>query len=118
MKLITGAIALIAVLFAGTTGAAGKRTVRMQIDLPNGGSPQLKVYEGETATIRMNGGGTYGFVPSFAEGAESVVEIAIFDLAATPDKQLGTVEVAVGGTPVKWETSPVFSLRVLDVKAQ
>jgi hypothetical protein len=66
----------------------------------------------------MNGGGTHGFVPTFAQGAESVVKIAIFDLATTPDKQLVTVEVTVGGDPVKSETSAVFSLRVLDVKPQ
>ena len=119
MKLIKGAILLVAmVVLAATVGAAGQRTVRMQIDLPNGGTPQLMVYEGEAATIQMNGDGNYGFVPNFAQGSESVVRVAVFDLATTPHNRLGTVEVTVGGDPVKSDTSPAFSIRVLDVKTQ
>lgn len=119
MKLINGAVLLVAlVALSATVGVAGKRTIRMQIDLPNGGAPQLKVYEGEAATVQMKEGGTYGFVPSFAQGSESVVQVAVFDLATTPHQQLGTVEVTVGGDPVKSDTSPAFSVRVLDVKSQ
>ena len=62
----------------------------------------------------MNGDGKYGFVPSFAQGSESVVQVAVFDLATTPHRPLGSVEVTVGGDPVKSETSPAFSIRVLD----
>jgi hypothetical protein len=116
MKLIKGAILLAAIaVLAATVGAAGKRSVRMQIDLPNGGTPQIRVYEGEAATIQMNGDGKYGFVPSFAQGSESVVQVVVFDLATTPHKPLGSVEVTVGGEPVESETSPAFSIRVLDV---
>jgi len=119
MKDIKGAILLVAmVVLVATVGAVGKRTVLMQIDLPNGGTPQLRVYEGEAATVQMKGDGNYGFVPTVRQGSESVVQVAVFDFATTPHKQLGTVEVTVGGDPVKSETSPVFSIRVLDVKPQ
>jgi hypothetical protein len=119
MKLINGMMVLVAmVVLAATVGAAAKRIVRMQIGVPGGAAPQITVYEGEPATVQMKGDRKYGFVPSLAQGSETVVEIAVFDLSATPNKQLGTMEVTVGGDAVKSDTSPAFSVRVLDVKPQ
>jgi hypothetical protein len=116
MKRVMVLVAMVAL--AATVGAAAKRSVRMQIGMPGGGVPQITVYEGETATVQMKGDTKYGFVPTLAPGSDTVVEIAVFDLSATPNKQLGTVEVTVGGDAVKSETSPVFSVRVLDIKPQ
>ena len=119
MKRFKRAILLVVMVVSATTvGIAGKRTIRLQVDLPNGGTPQIKVYEGEAATIQVNGDRAYGFVPSVAQGSESIVRVAVFDLAQTPHRQLGTVEVTVGADPVKSDTSPAFSIRVLDVKTQ
>ena len=116
----TSGILLALVLMVGMTLAAttGGRTVVMQIELPDGSTPQLKVLEGNVATIGLKDGSKYGFVPSLALDNDSVVRVGVYSLTTTPHQQLSTVEVSVGGTSVKSDTSPAFSIRVLEVQAQ
>jgi hypothetical protein len=114
----TGILLALILMVGMTLGATtGKRTVVMQIDLPNGSTPQLKVLEGDVATIGLKDGGKYGFVPSLAQDNESVVRVGVYDLTTTPHQQLSTVEVSVGGNSVKSDTTPAFSIRVLEVQA-
>jgi hypothetical protein len=103
---------------AAVVGAVGKRTVLMQIDLPNGATPQVKVVEGEAASIELKGGGKFGFVPSFGPDNESIVSVTVFDLKTTPHRQLTAVDVPVGGDSVRTDTTPAFAIRVVEVRAQ
>lgn len=108
---------VVAVCMAATLSAlTSKRTVVLGFDLPNGARPEMKVIEGETATITLNAS-KVGLVPTVTEDA-NVVRVELFDLLSTPHKQIGAMEVAVGGEPVQSETKPKFGLRVVRVTSE
>jgi len=96
--------------------AAGKRLVVMQIELPDGAAPQLKVYEGQPASIELRDGQKFGFVPTPDASTNSTVVVSIFDLKTTPHRQLGEVEVNVGGGSVRSDTTPGFGIRVVEIQ--
>ncbi len=99
-----------ATAFAGTA----KRTIVLEVQLPTGGSPQLKGIEGEMATATLPDGRKFGFVPAVSQDAETVV-VKVFDLLSTPHRQMGSTEVTVGGDSVQSETDPKFGFRVVRV---
>jgi hypothetical protein len=88
----------------------------MQVTLPNGAAPVLKVLEGDPATVELKEG-KFGFVPAFRAGDESTVLVDVFDLQANPHRRLGQVDVPVGGNVVPSETTPLFRIRVSQVVA-
>jgi hypothetical protein len=102
----------------------------MQLKLPNGATPQLTVQEGNPATMEVKDprqisdsshtfrtGDKFGFVPTFRTDDDSRVVVSIFDMKAEPNRQLGQVEVAVGGDAVQSETTPPFTISVPKVIA-
>ena len=95
--------------------AQEKRSVVLEIGLPNGAAPQLRIADGETGTVSLPSIGTYGFVPTLRDGA---VTVDLFDLNQTPSKQMARMEVVIGGESVRSDTDPQFSVRVLRVVAQ
>ena len=58
--------------------------------------------------------GSYGFVPTL-NGGRATVTVALWDLNRTPNKEMASVEVPVGGTAVRSETDPQFTVRVVRV---
>lgn len=117
MKRISPWIPLLLAVMVVTGGAAaGKRTVEVQITLPNGAAPVFKVLEGDPATVEL-ADGKFGFVPTFRSGDDLTVVVSVFDLRANPHRQLGQVEVAVGADAVQSDTTPRFSVRVSRVIA-
>ncbi len=118
MKQIYKAVMLALVLMlVGTLDAQGKRAILFWVELPNGARPQFKVIEGQAASAAIKDG-KYGFVPTIESGNEAVVHMGVYDLSLTPHKQLGTVDVTVGGDAVRSDTAPAFTFRVLDVRTQ
>jgi hypothetical protein len=110
---------IVVVLMAVTALAvAAKRTIGLELTLPTGGTPQLKVLEGESASVEFKDGRKFGFVPTFQENNDAVVVVRVFDLKSTPHQQLGTVEVSVGGDTVQSDTNPTFGVRVSEVRAK
>jgi len=99
-----------------SAAAAARRTVVLQIELPNGARPQVKVLEGEPASIELNDGQKFAFVPTPRANRDAVVIVTIFDLKATPHRQIGDVEATVGGSTVRSETTPAFGIRVIEVQ--
>jgi hypothetical protein len=111
----SGMVLALVLMFVGTLGAGGKRTVVFQVELPNGAKPQFKAIEGQAASVEIKGA-KYGFVPTIDPGNESVVHMGVYDLSVTPNKELSTVDLMVGGNWVKSDTAPAFTFNVLDVK--
>jgi hypothetical protein len=107
---------ILGLLAASGVSAASKRIVEMQVTLPNGAAPVMKVDEGVPATVGLKEG-KFGFVPTFRAGNESTVVVEVFDVQANPHRQLGQVEVPVGGNAVQSETTPAFRIRVSRVIA-
>ena len=107
---------ILGLLAASGVFAASERVVEMQITLPNGAAPVLKVREGVSATVGLKEG-KFGFVPTFHAGDESTVVVGVFDVEANPHRQVGQVEVPVGGNAVQSETTPAFRIRVSRVIA-
>jgi hypothetical protein len=118
MKQIHKAVMLAFVLMlVGTLGAQGKRVVSFWVELPNGAKPQFKAIEGQAVSAELKDA-KYGFVPAIDSGNEAVVHMGVYDLSVTPHKQLGTVDVTVGGNSVQSDTAPAFIFRVLGVSTQ
>ena len=88
------------------------RDVVLEIGLPNGETPQLRIRNGETGTVDLPNVGKFGFVPT-VKG--SVVSVELFDMNKTPHRQLDRVEAAVGGDTVQSNTKPQFRIRVVRV---
>jgi hypothetical protein len=117
MKRASLLIPVLAVLTTSGSSAASKRTVELQVTLPNGAAPVFKVLEGDPATVEVNDG-KFGFVPTIRPGDELTVVVGVFDLQANPHRQLGQVEAPVGADAVRSETTPRFSIRVSRVIAE
>lgn len=98
------------------SGVPRKRSVEMEIILPNGAAPRVAVPEAEGAIVRLPDRSGFGFVPTIREGDDPLtVVVAIWDVDAKPNRRLGHVEVVVGAPAVKSDTSPSFGIRVLRV---
>ena len=118
MKQIHETVMLALVLMlVGTLSAQDKRVVSFWVELPNGARPQFKTIEGQAVSAEFKDA-KYGFVPIIDSGNDAVVHMGVYDLSVTPHKQLGTVDVTVGGNSVQSNSAPAFTFRVLDVRAQ
>ena len=105
---------LVALTFIALT-AQERRSIVLEIGLPNGAAPQLRILEGGTGTVDMPKVGKFGFVPTLKDGTASV---EVFDMNQTPHRQIDRVEAAVGGEAVQSNTKPQLSIRVLRLVAQ
>jgi hypothetical protein len=94
--------------------AAVKRDVVLDLSLPNGATPQLRITEGTTGSIDLPKVGKFGFVPSLRNGSDIVV-VELFDLSRTPRKRLDRMEMTAGGDPVQSATKPPLGVRVAQV---
>ena len=92
--------------------AQERRSVVLEIGLPNGSTPQLRIQDGGTDTVDMPKVGKFGFVPTLKDEA---VSIEVFDLSQTPHRQIGRVDSSIGDGAVQTNTKPQFSIRVVRV---
>lgn len=120
MKVNARAIVLIAVgamaLQALADAAPRKRSIDLEITLPNGAAPRVMVPEGEGAIVRLPDRTGFGFVPTIRDGEQaSIVAVAIWDVDTVPNRRLGDVEVKVGAPSVASDTTPSFAIRVVRV---
>ena len=86
----------------------------LEIGLPNGSTPQLRILDGGTGTVDMPKVGKFGFVPTLKDGT---VSVEVFDMNQTPHRQIDRVEAAVGGDAVQLNTKAQLSIRVLRLVA-
>jgi hypothetical protein len=115
-------ISLCSVLFvalattvATAQSTAAKRDVVLELTLPNGATPQLRIAEGQTGSVELPDVGKFGFVPTFENGTDRPVVVELFDLRKTPRQSLGRVEAAADGERRQFDTTPRFGVRVVRV---
>jgi hypothetical protein len=108
-------LAAVVALACGALVAQERRSVVLEIGLPNGGTPQLRIQDGGTGTIDIPNVGKFGFVPA-VKGV--TVSVEVFDMNKTPHRQVDRVEAPVGGEVVQSNTKPQFGIRVVRVIAQ
>ena len=104
-------LAIIA-LTCGALVAQEPPDVLLEIGLPSGETPQLRIRDGGTGTVEVPNIGKFGFVPT-VKG--SVVSVELFDMSKTPHRQVDRIEAAVGGDTVPSNTKPEFRIRVIRV---
>ena len=110
-------LVLLATTASLTQAVAPTREVLLELNLPNGGTPELRIVEGETGTVQLPGVGRFGFVPRLRDSS-NVVLVDVFDLNPTPHARLGQVEAIVGGERVQSKTKPDFGVRVRRIITQ
>jgi hypothetical protein len=111
---VLGVLGALAATVGYAQTAPAKRSVVLELGLPNGFTPQLKIVEGDTGSVELPQLGKFGFVPAIRDAAGSVV-VDVYDLQATPNEKLSSVEAPIGGDAVDSRTSPAFAVRVLRV---
>ena len=94
--------------------AQERRSVVLEIGLPNGSTPQLRIQDGGTGTVDMPKIGKFGFVPTLKDEA---VSVEVLDLSQTPHRQIDRVDPTIGGGAVQSNTKPQFSIRVVRLVA-
>ena len=90
---------------AGQPATRVRPTIVLDFTLPGGRRPQTRGPEGELMRIWLRDAGRLGFVPRIRDDAQQVVTVTVFDLDTAPDRELGAVDIAVGGDPVTFRTS-------------
>ena len=58
---------------ATAQSTAAKQDVVLELTLPNGAMPQLRISEGGTGSVELPDVGKFGFVPAFQNGSDRVV---------------------------------------------
>jgi hypothetical protein len=117
MRQIAAWTAFVIVLAATVSMAqptVGRSDIVLDLSLPSGATPQLRIAEGDTGSIELPRVGKFGFVPSFRTGTELVV-VDVFDLKQTPRKRLDRLEMIAGGDWMQSATKPPFGLRISKV---
>jgi streptogramin lyase len=104
-----------AVVISALASAPPKRSVEMEITLPNGSAPRVIVPEDEGAIVKLPDGKRFGFVPTLRSADGTAVAVGIWDVDSVPFHKVGQVEVDVGGPVTHSDTSPSFGIRIVRV---
>jgi hypothetical protein len=92
-----------------------RRSVDMEITLPNGAATRVTVPEDEGVVVKLVDGTRFGFVPTLPHDDDSPVVVSIWDVDRKPIRKLGSLTVEVGGESVHTDTSPSFGVRVVRI---
>jgi hypothetical protein len=93
--------------------SAGTRGVVLDLSLPNGATPQLKIAEGGLGSVEVREFGKFGFVPTFREGDDKVV-IELFDLSKMPHERIDRMEM-IAGAEMQFATKQPIGVRVAKI---
>lgn len=107
-------LVLLATTVSFAQSGAQTRDVLLELNLPNGATPQLRIVDGGTGTVELPAVGRFGFVPRL-QASSNVVVVDVFDLGRTPHERLGRIEAVVGGDRVQSNTKPDFGIQVLRI---
>ena len=112
LRRLSIALATLVALTVVALAAQQRRSIVLEIGLPGGSAPQLRILDGGTGTVDMPKVGKFGFVPTLKDGT---VSVEVFDMNQTPHRQIDRVEAAVGGNAVQSNTKPQFGIRAVSV---
>jgi hypothetical protein len=113
MKRIAFSLLFVALAVGLGIAQSSTRRVRMEITTPNGGHPEIEVYEGGTASVAIPNVGKFGFVPTVKAGDNKTLIVDVLDLSQTPPNKLDTVETSLDAPAVPTNTKPEFAVRVV-----
>jgi hypothetical protein len=117
MRIVQSCSILLLVALATTVGLAQSeqtRSIVIDLNLPNGPTPRLRIADGGVGSAEIPNIGKFGFAPKVqTEGSTVVVEV--LDLNTTPQKRLARVEVSVGGEMVRTDSTPQFGIRIVRI---
>ena len=97
---------------AGQPAPQVRHAIVLDFTLPGGHQPQIRGLEGQRMRIWLRDAGRLGFVARIRDDAQEVVMVTVIDLDSVPERELGTVDIAVGGDPVTFQTSVPFQIAV------
>ena len=97
---------------AGQPAPQVRHAIVLDFTLPGGHQPQIRGWEGQRMRIWLRDAGRLGFLARIRDDAQEVVMVTVIDLDSVPDRELGTVDIAVGGDPVTFQTSVPFQIAV------
>ena len=97
---------------AGQPASQVRHAIVLDFTLPGGHQPQIRGLEGQRMRIWLRDAGRLGFVPRIRDDAQEVVTVTVVDLDSVPERELGTVDIAVGGDPVTFQASVPFQIAV------
>ncbi len=97
---------------AGQPASQVRHAIVLDFTLPGGHQPQIRGWEGQRMRIWLRDAGRLGFVARIRDDAQEVVMVTVIDLDSVPERELGTVDIAVGGDPVTFQTSVPFQIAV------
>jgi len=118
MKRIAVSLLFVALAVELAIAQSSARRVRIEISVPNGGHPEIEVYEGGTASVEIPNVGKFGFVPTVKAGDDKTLIVDVQDLSRTPPKKLDTVETSLRGPAVPTKTTPQFAVRALYIESK
>ena len=104
---------------AGQPAAGIRHTIVLDFTLPSGHQPKTRGREGDLMRIWLRDAGKLGFVTRMRDDAQLVAAVTVFDLDSVPRRELGTVDIAVGGDPVTFQASVPFQIavpRIIDME--
>jgi hypothetical protein len=117
MRSIQRCSILFLIALATTVGLAQSeqtRSVVMDLNLPNGATPRVRITDGGVGSAEIPNIGKFGFAPKLQTDGNTVV-VEVLDLNTTPQKRLARVEAAVGGEMVRTDSTPQFGIQVLRI---
>ena len=97
---------------AGQPAPQVRHAIVLDFTLPGGHQPQIRGWEGQRMRIWLRDAGRLGFLARIRDDAQEVVMVTVIDLDSVPERELGTVDIAVGGDPVTFQTSVPFQIAV------
>ena len=90
--------------------------IRMQVTLPNGGTPQLVVKDGGMAALQIDNVGRFGFEATVDPANRDAVRVTVYDLAGRERTKMEDVVLPAGGGAVSTQTTPSFGLSIVNVR--
>ena len=114
MKELSALMAAAALVVAGVAvaNAQAVRDVTMQIRLPGGASPILRVRNGEIGTIMLGEAGTFGLRPRVQDETSGLVSVSVIEDARPDGRILAELDATVGGPAVGSGTTPPFTVAI------
>ncbi len=89
-----------------------RHAIVLDFTLPSGHQPQIRGLEGQRMRIWSRDAGNLGFVARIRDDAHEIVTVTVIDLDSVPQRELGAVDIAVGGDAVTFQTSVPFQIAV------
>ena len=97
---------------AGQPASQVRHVIVLDFTLPGGHQPQIRGLEGQRMRIWLRDAGRMEFVARIRDDAQEVVTVTVVDLDSVPERELGAVDITVGGDPVTFQTPVPFQIAV------